>query len=275
MFKILVFIAPPSAPGRWKFRRRLQPHQAPPSLHHSERVASFPARLSRRTAWRCQGAVMMLWALSALGSHSLAQAPFETATDDPNHQHPAPGTSIVRFGQVDEGIYRGSSPKSDADFRFLQSKGIKYILALTYLPMLTLCEKRQAKKYGIVLIPAMMNASPLAPSEKHVHRILLTLRDPRFHPIYFQCAFGRDRTGLIAGLYGIYFKGMSPPDAWREMKHFGFKESWTLRGLKVYFEKHSQRRPSFADASAPAAAPPENGPGVGQLRPDALHGGQR
>ncbi len=191
--------------------------------------------------------ILLLLALSALSTRSLAQAPFEAGTEDPNHHHPAPGAKIVRFAQVDEGVYRGSAPKNDADFRFLQSKGIKYILDLTYHPLLTVLQKKRAKKYGIVLMPAMMNASPIAPSEKHVNRILTILRDRRFRPIYFQCDYGRDRTGLISGLYGIYFKGLSPEEAWRDMKHFGFKESWTLRGLKTYFKKHSQRPPSLAD----------------------------
>ena len=191
--------------------------------------------------------ILLLLALSVLSTRSPAQAPFDAAADDPNHKHPAPGTKIVRFGQVDEGIYRGSAPKTDADFRFLQSQGIKYILDLTYHPLLTKLQKRRAKKYGIILIPAIMNASPIAPSEKHVNRILTILRDKRFNPIYLQCDYGRDRTGLIAGLYLIYFKGMSPEEAWRDMKHYGFKESWTLRGLNHYFKKHSQRPPSFAD----------------------------
>ena len=185
--------------------------------------------------------ILLLLALSVWSAPSVAQ------TDDPNRAHPAPGTKIVRFGQLDEGIYRGSTPKKDADFRFLQSLGVKYILDLTYHPLLTKLQKRRAKRYGIVLIPVIMNASPIAPSQKHVNQALMILRDRRFHPIYLQCDYGRDRTGVIAGLYLIYFKGMSPEEAWQDMKHYGFKEYWYLRGLKAYFRKHSQRRPAFAD----------------------------
>src|SRR5690349_11700830 len=42
--------------------------------------------------------------------------------------HPPPGTTIVRFGEVAPGIYRGSNPHTDADFRFLRSKHIRYDL---------------------------------------------------------------------------------------------------------------------------------------------------
>ena len=77
-------------------------------------------------------------------------------------------------------------------------------------------------------------------------QIMHILRDKRYLPIYFHCDIGRDRTSLIAGLYQIYFREMPPQEAWRDMTHFGFKDSWTLRGLKRYFEKH-ERRPRSLD----------------------------
>ena len=189
--------------------------------------------------------------------HALAGTASDHDPDDPSHQHPAPGASIVRFGQVDEGVYKGSRPKNDADFKFLQSKSIKTILELKFLPFLDRAEKRKANRYGIIFKTALMNASPFAPSEKHVDQILRILRDKRYQPIYFHCDIGRDRTSLIAGLYRIYFRGMSPQEAWQDMTHFGFKDSWTLRGLKRYFEKHPRRPPSLdtepLDRDAPAS----------------------
>ena len=168
-----------------------------------------------------------------------------TSTARASHEHPAPGTSIIRFAQVDDGIYRGSTPKSDADFEFLKSKHIKYVMDLEFIPFLSVQERRKAKKYGITYISALINGSPIPPSEKHVNRILLVLQDKRFRPIYFHCALGRDRTSLIAALYKMYFRRMSRQDAWQEMKSFGFKDSWTLRGLKNYFEKHPKPPPSL------------------------------
>jgi protein tyrosine/serine phosphatase len=120
-------------------------------------------------------------------------------------------------------------------------------LNLEFIPFLSELEERKAKKYSITVITALMSGSPIAPSEKHVKGILLTLRDKRYHPIYFHCALGRDRTSLIAALYKMYFRGMSQQDAWQEMKAFGFKDSWTLGGLKHYFEKHPAPPPSLMD----------------------------
>jgi protein tyrosine/serine phosphatase len=74
-----------------------------------------------------------------------------------------------------------------------------------------------------------------------VDAILWLLRDRRYHPIYFHCDLGRDRAMLIVGLYDMYYSGKSKEDAYKEMKYYGFKDSWTLSGLKKYFEKYSQQ----------------------------------
>ena len=153
-------------------------------------------------------------------------------------RHPAPGTSIVRFAQVDVGLYKGSKPKSDADYRFLKSKNVKYILDLKFFPLLYHLEKRKAKKHGMIVIPATINASPIAPSEKHVNQILCILADKRLRPLYFHCSVGRDRTSLIATLYELKFLGLPAEGAREEMKRFGFKDDWTLRGLKAYLQNH-------------------------------------
>src|SRR5437868_243760 len=182
--------------------------------------------------------VVALMSLFAIANQALAQN--QAGMADPKHAHPAPGTSIVRFAQLDDGVYKGSKPKNEADYRFLQSKNIKYILDLKFFPVLYRLEKKQAAKYGMAVIPATINASPLAPSENHVRQILCILGDKRLRPIYFHCDVGRDRTSLIATLYEIHFRGLPADSAWQEMKHFGFKDDWTLRGLSVYLRKHSK-----------------------------------
>jgi hypothetical protein len=153
-------------------------------------------------------------------------------------EHPAPRAKIVHFSKVDDGVYKGSKPKNDADFRYLQSKHIRYILNLNFLPVFSIEERRNARKYNIVYLRVPMNASPIPPSEEHVTKALRILGDERFHPIYFHCELGRDRTSLIAALYRMYFRGMSQQDAWKEMKADGYKDWWGIHGLKAYFEKH-------------------------------------
>jgi protein-tyrosine phosphatase len=172
-----------------------------------------------------------------------ALLPLATLLAADTRTHPAPGTSIIHFGQVDAGVYKGSKPKTDADFRYLQSLHIQYIVNLQFLPFLSEAEEKKARKYGIKFIDRTINASPVAPSEKHIDVVLATLRDKRYHPVYFHCSLGRDRTSLITALYQNYYLGVSRENAWRGMLASGFKNSWSLRGLKVYFEKHSRARP--------------------------------
>jgi protein tyrosine/serine phosphatase len=169
--------------------------------------------------------------LLIFGTDSFAQDAVSPKVD-------ATGTGLKHFDRVDDGIYKGSKPRSEADFRLLQSLHVKYIVDLRVIPWLYESEKRKAKRYGIELIAAQMNASPFSPSEKHVTKILTILRDTDRHPVYFHCALGRDRTALVAALYKEYFEGMSPEDALVYIHEAGYKDGWVRSGLIRYLKKH-------------------------------------
>jgi hypothetical protein len=67
---------------------------------------------------------------------------------------------------------------------------------------------------------------------------------------------GRDRSSLVATLYRMYFGGLAAQDALQEMKDYGFKDSWTLLGLKKYLLKHPQPPASLASISHTCLAAP-------------------
>ena len=142
-------------------------------------------------------------------------------------------------------LFRSSKPRTDADYRFLQSRHVKYIVDLQFLPFLDLSEQKNAKRYGMVFMAARINASPVSPSQKHVETTLAILRDKRYHPVYFHCALGRDRTNLIAALYKMYFLGMSQQHALRYMDESGYKDGWVRSGLKRYLKEHPTPSPAF------------------------------
>jgi rhodanese-related sulfurtransferase len=150
------------------------------------------------------------------------------------------GSPLQHFERVDEGVYKGSKPSSDADYRFLQSLHVKYIVDLEVIPFMASFERRKAAHYGITVIPGIMNASPFPPSEKHVDNILRILRDKRYHPVYFHCKLGRDRTAVIAALYKMYFQGMTEQAAMQYLHEsgYGFKFGWVRGGLIKYLKKH-------------------------------------
>ena len=172
-----------------------------------------------------------------------AHAPCQDRADDTPElarKQTAAGSRLKYLGSVDVGVYKGSRPKSDADYRFLQSLHVKYIVDLQVLPLMSRPERRKAKQYGITLIPGIMNASPISPSEEHIEKILAILRDARYHPIYFHCKPGRDRTSVTAALYRMYFLGMPPQAAMQYLREsgYGFKYGWLRSGLIRYIKKH-------------------------------------
>jgi hypothetical protein len=195
-------------------------------------LISSTSRLSPMRAW-----IAPLFFLFLMTSYAVAEN--DSLASDPKHHHPAPGTSIIRFAEIDQGVYKGSKPKTDADYRFLKSKNVETIVDIKFFPLLYRFEKRKAEEYGIAVIPVTINASPIPPSERHVRQLLCLLADKRLRPIYFHCSVGRDRTSLIAALYEVYFRDLAPENAWQEMKHFGFKDDWTLHGLRSYLQKHA------------------------------------
>ena len=163
----------------------------------------------------------------------------------------AVGSKLKHFALLDDGVYKGSKPKTDADYRFLQSLHIKYIVDLQVVPLMILAEQQKAKQYGITVIQGDMNASPISPSEKHVNQILAILRDKRYHPVYFHCKYGRDRTTVIAALYKMYFLGMPPQDAMQYLRDSGyaFRFGWVRSGLTRYLKNHPTPPPSLVSTS--------------------------
>jgi protein-tyrosine phosphatase len=140
------------------------------------------------------------------------------------------------FRQIDTQVFAGSKPEKDADFEVLRSRGVKFILQAEFLPGMSGRERRQAQKFGIDYLTVPMNASPVAPREKHVNEALRIMRTRQ--PIYIHCVLGRDRTGLLAGLYSIYFLGRSKEEAYKMMREDGFRSGFFVHGLKAYFDRH-------------------------------------
>jgi protein-tyrosine phosphatase len=190
----------------------------------------------------------MLSLLFVTGSHSPGQVSAGIEPPELSLEPTESGSTLAHFGKVDDGVYKGSRPRTDADFQLLQSHNIKYILDLQLIPSLQHAEDKRAKRFGMEVIHARINASPVSPSEKHIASILAILRDKRYRPIYFHCALGRDRTALVAALYKMYFMGMSQEEAYRYVLEAGFKEAWIRNGLKRYLENHPDPPPSVAPA---------------------------
>src|SRR5215469_4377424 len=105
------------------------------------------------------------------------QPPIRNNAPDIRRLHPAAGTALIRFQQIDEGVYKGSRPKTDADFEFLRAKGVRYIVNLKFFPWLNNIEKRRATRHGMIMLTGQIGAWTFQPSEKNVNAVLCLMRD--------------------------------------------------------------------------------------------------
>lgn len=142
---------------------------------------------------------------------------------------------LTRFAKVSPGIYRGSRPESKTDFDMLKRLGIRVIVDLEILPWNQAKIDRMANDAGIRVIHADFQASPIPPSRKSVFYAVRALGHKGLRPVYVHCKLGRDRTGLVIGLYRVFYENWTPDMAYDEMLKFGFSEAWHLRGLRAFF----------------------------------------
>ncbi len=156
---------------------------------------------------------------------------------------------ILRFHEVAPGVYRGGQPANSAEYDELQALGVRTIINLRNDASVE-AERVEAKLRGIEFISAPM-ASFTAPKDETVELALSSLSDPGYYPVFIHCKQGKDRTGLVVGLYRVYQQGWKPKAAYKEMRTIGFNP-W-LMGLGAYYWWHTviSHHP-YAEVSAEA-----------------------
>lgn len=139
---------------------------------------------------------------------------------------------IARFVQVAPSIYRGGQPSEASDYVKLRSMGVATVLNLRTTDEEIALERSRVGTAGMDFVHVPM-VPFLYPSDEDVATALRVLTDPARQPVFVHCREGKDRTGLIVGLYRVYFENWSRHRAWDEMRAIGFNE--LLVGLSLYF----------------------------------------
>lgn len=132
---------------------------------------------------------------------------------------------LENVAEVASGIYRGSQPEGPEGWASLRKLGVKTVVSLRTLHG----EKKDVIAAGlepveVPLVADLRGSRP--PSREDVQKFLDTLRDPAKRPVYFHCAFGKDRTGTMCAIYRMEVDGWTPDEAYAEMEHFGFRDLW-------------------------------------------------
>lgn len=143
----------------------------------------------------------------------------------------AESREIVRFRQVNENLYRGGYPRPD-DLAMLRDLGVRTVVSLMNEKERVVAERKAAQALGLKFLNFPINVASY-PSRAKLRAILTEVYRAENFPVYVHCAAGKDRTGLVMGLYRVYQDGWDPYDAWDEMVDIGFNR-W-LFGLGYAF----------------------------------------
>jgi protein tyrosine/serine phosphatase len=150
---------------------------------------------------------------------------------------------IDSFQEVSPGIYRGARPGEEG-LEALKNLGVKTLLNIEDDSAAIAWERAAANTKGLKMISLPLSGLWI-PSDDQVNKILETLGDPALRPIFVHCLHGQDRTGMIIGLYRIYFEDWTPKEAYREMLDMGFHQ--ILFFLDGYFLNRTGLDPWFAE----------------------------
>lgn len=152
--------------------------------------------------------------------------------------------ALDRFENVAPGIYRGDQPDTLSDYKMLKSLGVKTIINLRMEKNFIMREAEIADKIGFGFLSFPINALTY-PDKATIDSVLLALTDPSLQPVYVHCQHGRDRTGLVIGLYRTNFEGWNRNHAWAEMIDRGYRP--VLVGLSKYFFEYGRPQLVVAD----------------------------
>ncbi|MDX9758573.1 MAG: hypothetical protein RBU27_05385 [Bacteroidota bacterium] len=136
----------------------------------------------------------------------------------------------TNFDTTVNGNYRGARITSRAQLDSMREVyGIRTIinLAKDALPKKGATEIDWSEDLGIEYVPVYLGASP--PSEENWRKIRDLLSRGG---VYLHCAHGADRTGALIAKYRIEVEGLTPCEAYREARRYGFKP-W-LKKLRAW-----------------------------------------
>jgi protein tyrosine/serine phosphatase len=141
---------------------------------------------------------------------------------------------IPRFNQVTDHIYRGAQPETEADYELLARLGVRTILNLRDDNVAA--ERAIVERLGMRFVHAPMSGWQY-PDTETVRAALAELNSAgsEANPgaVFVHCRLGKDRTGLIVGLYRVHTQGWSRDRAYAEMRAIGFNP--VLLGLTAFF----------------------------------------
>lgn len=151
--------------------------------------------------------------------------------------------ALPNFARVSSTLYRGGRPTA-AGYAKLRALGVTTVVDLEIDDLIEArqadldSDRRMATAAGMrwVNVPMQAFTTGLMPSfDAKVNAALRAMRSST--PVYVHCRYGRDRTGMMVGLYRVEVQHWTPERAYQEMLDMGFRRYFL--GLKEYFERRT------------------------------------
>jgi endonuclease/exonuclease/phosphatase family metal-dependent hydrolase/protein tyrosine phosphatase (PTP) superfamily phosphohydrolase (DUF442 family) len=132
-----------------------------------------------------------------------------------------PSLGIKNAAWISPTLLRGGRPKP-VGLETLKARGFRTIVNFTEDPK----ERWEAGRLGLDYYELPITASlwSTPPTETQVREFFLLALDPARRPLFFHCAHGHDRTGLMAALYRIEAEGWTNGEAIQEMQALGYRD---------------------------------------------------
>jgi tyrosine-protein phosphatase SIW14 len=130
-------------------------------------------------------------------------------------------STIVRFEQVNDHLYRGGQPTTDL-FKALKKLGVKTVIDLRDHEHQYSAEKPEVESIGMqfISVPLTMHA----PTDDEIAKILGLIENKSLWPVFLHCQGGRDRTSTVIACYRISHDGWSNQKAFEEAEQKGISK---------------------------------------------------
>ncbi|MES3038214.1 MAG: tyrosine-protein phosphatase [Bdellovibrionota bacterium] len=133
-----------------------------------------------------------------------------------------PNTLIDRLGLVEPDLLRGSFPDTMEKMKELRQRRVRTIVNMSEDEEVDAFEREAAAALGIKYIHYPLDGWK-APTDEQTAQMQKFMNDKSLRPLYIHCAHGRERTGVMVGLYRVFTNGWDAKKAYKEMKSYGFR----------------------------------------------------
>lgn len=138
---------------------------------------------------------------------------------------------IPNLKLIENGIWRGGQPNNEG-WAYLSSLGVRKSIKLNPNKE-GLDSGAISNNISVVYVPIdLLDQTLFKPSKTNVQFAVLSITNSG---TYIHCVHGRDRTGLIVGVYRVEIEGWTKNKAYKEMKDDGFRP--ILFGLWRYWRE--------------------------------------